>query len=79
MRLTMDRGVVDLISEFINDEYMKYPMTEHDDMLDALAKVSEMDIIYPEGDIEKEEQKIYNKPSPLDDDFRSVECHWGDL
>ena len=79
MRLTRDRGVVDLISEFINDEYMKYPMTEHDDMLDALAKVSEMDIIYPEGDIEKEEQKIYNKPSPLDDDFRSVECHWGDL
>lgn len=78
MRLTKNRGVVDLISEFINDEFMKYPMSQYDDMLDALAKVSEMNIIYPEGEAEKEE-KTYNRPSPLDDNFQTVECYWGDL
>lgn len=79
LRLTKNRGVVDLISEFINDEFMKYPMSEFDDMLDALAKVSEMNLLYPEGEVEKEEQKIYKRPSPLDDNVTSFECHWGDL
>lgn len=79
LRLTKNRGVVDLINEFINDEYRKYPMSEFDDMLDALAKVAEMNLLYPEGEVDKEEQKIYKRPSPLEDNFGSHECHWGDL
>lgn len=78
MRLTKDRGVTDLIAEFIDDEYSKYPMTDHDDMLDTLSRVADIDIIYPDGDEEIEEVEEYQKPSPLDEET-DWQCMWGDL
>lgn len=81
LKLTKKRGVVDLVSEFINDEYSKWPLIRHDDMLDALARIADpkMNIYYPEGEVEKEEEIYYDKPSPLDDNNDNLECTWGDL
>lgn len=80
-KLTKKRGVVDLVSEFINDEYSKWPLIRHDDMLDALARLADpkMNITYPEGEAEKEEPVYYDRPSPLDDNYDNLECVWGDL
>lgn len=35
---------VDLVQSFINDEYLPFPVGQHDDMLDALARVLEDDL-----------------------------------
>lgn len=75
-RLTKDRGVVDLVSEFVEEEYLKYPMTENDDMLDTLARICILDIIYPEGEYEEEVREVY-MPSPLDEG-NDFQCIWGD-
>jgi hypothetical protein len=77
LRLTKARGVVDLISEFI-DEYLKYPMTEYDDMLDSLSKISEVDLLYPNAEEEAEEEERYYQ-SPLEEEEGSIECFWGGL
>jgi predicted phage terminase large subunit-like protein len=76
-RLTKNRGIVDLVSEFIDEEYVKYPMTSNDDMLDTLAKICIIDIVYPEGEEEVEVKKIF-LPSPLDE-TDNLQCIWGDL
>ena len=75
-RLTKKEGVVELVSDFINEEYSKFPMTDNDDMLDTLGRLIYLDLIYPEGEVEEEEIE-YSRPSPLDDDT-DLECFWGD-
>jgi phage terminase large subunit-like protein len=46
---------VDLIQAFINEEYLQFPLAEHDDMLDALARITDekLNIIFP---------RIYEEP-----------------
>lgn len=39
-----ERSTVDLIQEFIETEYMSFPVSTHDDMLDALARICEPDL-----------------------------------
>jgi len=80
MRLTKDRGVIDLVSEFVNEEYMKYPLTEFDDMLDALRRFLDEDLglIYPNGIEELEDEPTYTySVSPLDEG-NNIECFWSD-
>ena len=39
----------ELISEFINEEYTKFPHNKaHDDMLDCMAMIQKIDVIFPE-------------------------------
>jgi phage terminase large subunit-like protein len=78
-RMSKFEGVVDIVADFI-DEYKKYPLVTHDDMLDSLSKISEMDLIYPLTE-EFEEPKYEDyRPSPLEEDYSStIECYWGDL
>lgn len=47
-----DHNVVDLTQVFINSEYLAFPYSEHDDMLDALARImdDEMCATFPTGD-----------------------------
>ena len=80
MRLTKDRGVVDMVTEFIEQEYKPYPNVSHDDRLDALRRFMNLNIIYPDGepDSENKAKEVY-RPSPLDDDDFGKECYWGDL
>lgn len=43
----------ELISEFINEEYTKFPHNKaHDDMLDCMAMIQNIDVVFPEEDSE---------------------------
>jgi predicted phage terminase large subunit-like protein len=46
---------VDLIQAFINEEYLQFPLAEHDDMLDALARITDdkLGVLFP---------RIYEEP-----------------
>ena len=37
----------DLVQEFINDEYEPFPVGDHDDMLDTLARKKDINVVYP--------------------------------
>lgn len=59
----------DLIEEFIEEEYKKYPHNKaHDDMLDAMSMITQVSIIVPEKS-EEEKKTIYsnNHINPLSD------------
>lgn len=47
-----DRTVVDLTRIFVDTEYLAFPYSEHDDMLDALARIVDNDLAatFPQGD-----------------------------
>jgi len=80
MRMTKDRGVIDLVTEFVNEEYMKYPLTEFDDMLDALRRFldEDLDVMYPTGEaIEVQDEIRHYFISPLDEGTTN-ECFWSD-
>jgi phage terminase large subunit-like protein len=49
----------DLVSSFIEDEYVAFPVAVHDDMLDALARLLEPDLalLWPIGEREPKETK----------------------
>lgn len=38
---------VDLVSIFIDEEYIPFPVGEHDDLMDALARMKDMNTVYP--------------------------------
>jgi len=42
-----EKQAIDLVEVFIDEEYDPFPVGEHDDMLDALARIKDMNIIYP--------------------------------
>lgn len=45
--VTYEKKSVDLIHEFIEEEYIPFPVGDHDDMLDALARVKDMPTKFP--------------------------------
>ena len=42
-----DGRPVDLIHEFIVDEYSKFPFPQHDDILDAISRIRDLNVVYP--------------------------------
>lgn len=50
---------VDIVHEFIHQEYNTFPVGLHDDMLDALSRIADVNIIYP-GASNIDYYKIYN-------------------
>ena len=36
--------MVDIVDEFIKDEYTTFPVMSHDDMLDCLARIEDPDV-----------------------------------
>lgn len=38
----------DLVREFIDEEYLPFPVADHDDMLDSLARIKDIPIKYPQ-------------------------------
>jgi phage terminase large subunit-like protein len=45
--VTYEGKTVDLVKTFINEEFIPFPVAEHDDMLDALARKKDMNIPFP--------------------------------
>ncbi len=55
----------ELISEFINEEYTKYPHNKaHDDMLDCMAMIQNVDVVFPEEDTEEQPKKVEGRKHP---------------
>ena len=55
----------DLVSDFIEKEFLSFPVSRHDDMLDALARIAEPDLDLPWP---KQEKEVFSfvAPSVLD-------------
>jgi len=53
-----DGKYVELIETFINDEYMAFPVSTHDDCLDAAARIFDIDTTWPKM---HEETKRYSR------------------
>ena len=47
-----DGTTVDLTSVFVNDEYLAFPFSEHDDMLDSLSRIIDPELcaMFPQGE-----------------------------
>jgi hypothetical protein len=44
MRTLYDRTTANLIEVFVEEEYLAFPVSQHDDMLDCLARILEPDL-----------------------------------
>ena len=42
-----DGVMVDLVDEFINEEYLSFPVCIHDDLIDALSRILDTNLIWP--------------------------------
>lgn len=50
---SQDGKLVDLVEQFINEEYSLFPMANiHDDMLDAMSRIYDCELIWPKQEIE---------------------------
>lgn len=51
-----------LVDSFIKEEYLQFPTSKHDDMLDALARIKDpaLGIVFPQLSIQKERKEQYN-------------------
>lgn len=47
--VTVDGEVKDFVRSFLDDEYLKYPACNHDDMLDCLARLFDIGAKFPNG------------------------------
>jgi len=45
--ITVDGEVKDFVKLFLDDEYLKYPACNHDDMIDCLARLFDIQAIFP--------------------------------
>ena len=80
--LSKTRGVIDLITDFIDNEYKRYPNLRHEDRLDALSLLVKLKINYPVGEEVPQETQDYRKRymlNPLNDDMEIHECYYGGL
>lgn len=60
IRKSYEGEMVDLIQSFIYDEFIPFPVSMHDDMLDAKARIFEDDIRASFPEPEEEEEEDYN-------------------
>lgn len=53
MKVDADGKHVDLVQSFLDDEYRTFPVGVHDDMLDAISRIWDIDVIWPKSVVEK--------------------------
>lgn len=58
--VTVDGEVKDFVRSFLDDEYLKYPACNHDDMLDCLARLFDISAIFP-GAQQQYQTIFYNR------------------
>jgi predicted phage terminase large subunit-like protein len=53
----------DLVDDFIEQEYLAFPVSTHDDMLDSLARIEEpgVDLVWPKQDDSEDKPQRYRK------------------
>ena len=59
--LTVDGEIKDFTQMFVEDEYLKYPAVNHDDMIDALARLFDINGIWPSKQSMAYRTVMYNR------------------
>lgn len=59
--ITVDGEIKDFTQVFIEDEYLKYPAVNHDDMIDALARLFDINGVFPNSKATAYQTIIYNR------------------
>ena len=59
--MTVDGEFKDFTKMFIEDEYVKYPAVNHDDMIDALARLFDINGIFPGAATSPYQTVMYNR------------------
>ena len=54
-----DGRTVDLVETFINEEMMPFPVGGHDDVLDAMSRIFDVDLAWPRAAEELEKPRRY--------------------
>ncbi len=70
-KVRVDGSVYDFVEEFIEDEYLAFPVPHHDDMLDCMARIlhPELKACFPEyttDEMRRDEILVPNDYDPLD-------------
>lgn len=64
-QVTYDGRLENVISKFIDDEYLNYPFVEHDDFLDALSRIADLEsgplILFPSARKSRSKEMEYRK------------------
>lgn len=47
---------VDLVQSFLNDEYRAFPVPSHDDLLDMLSRIFDIETIWPKAVVERDDR-----------------------
>lgn len=59
--ITVDNEIKDFTQMFTEDEYLKYPACNHDDMIDALARLFDINGSFPNGNAAPYQTVMYNR------------------
>lgn len=59
--ITVDGEIKDFTQMFVEDEYLKYPAVNHDDMIDALARLFDINGIFPSKNTRPYQTVMYNR------------------
>ena len=59
--MTVDGEIKDFTKMFIEDEYVKYPAVNHDDMIDALARLFDINGTFPSAVVTPYQTIMYNR------------------
>jgi hypothetical protein len=62
MRTLYDKSTVNLIDVFVEQEYAAHPVSEHDDMLDALARILDLPTRWPVAPDHFEKVEVIARP-----------------
>jgi phage terminase large subunit-like protein len=75
---TLDGKTVDLMVNFIEDEYKLFPLSKHDDMLDCTARIidSKMGVVYPTYIGGQSSNRFNNDPLSVDYEVEEVSGSW---
>ena len=57
VRTDYEGNSVDIVRAFVQDEYEAFPVCAHDDQLDCLARIHDIDIVYPAPDAVLDDDK----------------------
>lgn len=67
-----DGRTIDLVESFINEELMPFPVGGHDDVLDAMARIFDLDLAWPKAAEELDRPQRYSQASGRRTSWMSV-------
>lgn len=71
--VTMDTSTIELIGDFVKNEYEPFPYGAHDDVLDAMSRIFDVDASFPMLTQDyKQNVRLEFEDEPRDDDWMNI-------